>query len=121
MTRGRLAVGNGMPPAVTRIDHPIIVIFDTEAVRLIFQVIARSGATKQSKMPCARWAGLPRRQAAARNDSGDVTQSFGYSNANTRFQSVFMLTTVQARDFASSMSGWPNVPTLVSGSPFAGP
>jgi hypothetical protein len=44
-----------------------------------------------------------------------------YSNEKMRFQSFFMLITVQARDFASSMSAWVNVPTLLSGSPPAGP
>jgi hypothetical protein len=46
---------------------------------------------------------------------------FFYSNAKMRFQSLFMLITVQPRVFASSMSDWGKVPTLVSGSPPAGP
>jgi hypothetical protein len=44
-----------------------------------------------------------------------------YSNAKIRFQSFFMLITVQSFFFASSYSSGVNVPTLVSGKPFAGP
>jgi hypothetical protein len=44
-----------------------------------------------------------------------------YSNEKMRFQSFFMLITVQARAFASAISAWLNVPTLVSGNPPAGP
>jgi hypothetical protein len=43
------------------------------------------------------------------------------SKANTRFQSFFMLMTVQLFCFASSYSACVNLPTLVSGSPLAGP
>ncbi len=43
------------------------------------------------------------------------------SNANMRFQSFFMLMTVQPCFFASSYSAWVKAPTLVSGSPKAGP
>jgi hypothetical protein len=42
------------------------------------------------------------------------------SNTNTRFQSFFMLMTVQPSCFASSYSAWVKVPTLVSGNPWAG-
>ena len=38
-----------------------------------------------------------------------------------RFQSFFIEITVQPRCMASSISDWENVPTLVSGSPLAGP
>jgi len=38
-----------------------------------------------------------------------------------RFQSFFMLTTVQPFFLASSYSAWVKVPTLESGSPCAGP
>jgi len=38
-----------------------------------------------------------------------------------RFQSFFMLMTVQPFCFASSYSAWVKVPTLVSGRPCAGP
>ena len=50
-------------------------------------------------------------------------QYSGYSadHGNTVFQSFFMLITVQPRCFASSISDWLNVPTLVSGRPLAGP
>ena len=44
-----------------------------------------------------------------------------YSNAKMRFQSFFMLMMVQLFFFASSYSAWVNVPTLVLGSPCAGP
>src|SRR5262249_7735736 len=37
------------------------------------------------------------------------------SNANTRFQSFFMLMTVHPRFFASSYSAWVKMPTRVSG------
>ena len=43
------------------------------------------------------------------------------SNAKIRFQSFFMLMTVQPSFFASSYSAWVKAPTLVSGSPWAGP
>jgi hypothetical protein len=42
-------------------------------------------------------------------------------HAKIRFQSFFMLMTVQPCFFASSYSAWVNVPIFVSGSPFAGP
>jgi len=44
-----------------------------------------------------------------------------YSNAKIRFQSFFMLMTIQPCFFASSWSAWVKDPTLVSGSPCAGP
>ena len=44
-----------------------------------------------------------------------------YSKLKMRFQSFFMLITVQCRVFASSISDSAKVPTLVSGSPPAGP
>jgi hypothetical protein len=50
-----------------------------------------------------------------------VMPSTHVSNAKMRLQSFFMLITIQARDFASSISVWLNVPTLVSGKPPAGP
>ncbi len=43
------------------------------------------------------------------------------SNAKTRFQSFFMLITTQPCFFAQSYSAWVKVPTLVAGSPWAGP
>ena len=43
------------------------------------------------------------------------------SKANTRFQSFFILMTVQLFFFASSYSACVKVPTLVSGNPLAGP
>jgi hypothetical protein len=43
------------------------------------------------------------------------------SNANARFQSFFMLTTTQSLLLASAISAWVKVPTLVAGSPWAGP
>src|SRR4029434_2863362 len=43
------------------------------------------------------------------------------SNAKMVFQSFFMLMTVQLFFFASSYSAWVKVPTLVLGSPCAGP
>jgi hypothetical protein len=43
------------------------------------------------------------------------------SNAKIRFQSFFMLMTIQPFCFASSYSAWVKVPTLVAGSPWAGP
>jgi hypothetical protein len=43
------------------------------------------------------------------------------SNAKMRFQSFFMLMTTQPHCFASSYSACVKVPTLVSGSPWAGP
>jgi hypothetical protein len=45
----------------------------------------------------------------------------GYSKEKMRFQSFFMLITVQSRAFASSISETENVPTLVSGRSPAGP
>ena len=45
----------------------------------------------------------------------------GYSKEKMRFQSPFMLITVQSRAFASSISETENVPTLVSGRSPAGP
>jgi hypothetical protein len=45
----------------------------------------------------------------------------GYSNAKMRFQSFFMLITVQPSFFASSYSACVKVPTLLSGRPWAGP
>jgi hypothetical protein len=46
----------------------------------------------------------------------------GYgSNAKTRFQSFFMLMTIQPCFCASSYSGWVKAPTLVLGRPWAGP
>jgi hypothetical protein len=45
----------------------------------------------------------------------------GYSNAKIRFQSFFMLITVQPSFFASSYSACVKVPTLLSGRPWAGP
>jgi len=43
------------------------------------------------------------------------------SNAKMRFQSFFMLITVHPLAFASPISDWSKVPTLVSGKPPAGP
>src|SRR5216684_2867646 len=43
------------------------------------------------------------------------------SNAKMRFQSAFMLMIVQPPFFASSYRTWVKVPTLVMGSPSAGP
>jgi hypothetical protein len=43
------------------------------------------------------------------------------SNPKTRFQSFFMLMTTQSCFVASSYNAWVKVPTLVSGSPCAGP
>jgi len=43
------------------------------------------------------------------------------SNAKMRFQSFFMLITIQPFCFASSYRAWVKVPTLVAGSPWAGP
>ena len=43
------------------------------------------------------------------------------SNVKICFQSFFMLMTIQPFFFASSYSAWVKVPTLVSGSPWAGP
>ena len=51
----------------------------------------------------------------------DRTLDCGYSSAKMRFQSFFMLITVQPFFFASSYSAGVNVPTLVSGRPCAGP
>jgi hypothetical protein len=44
-----------------------------------------------------------------------------YSNAKMRFQSFFILITTQPCCFASSYNAWVKAPTLVSGSPAAGP
>ncbi len=44
-----------------------------------------------------------------------------FSHAKIRFQSFFMLITNQLFDLASSYNACVNVPTLVSGSPIAGP
>ena len=44
-----------------------------------------------------------------------------FSNEKMAFQSFFMLMTVQLFFFASSYSAWVKVPTLVLGSPCAGP
>src|SRR5215469_11208664 len=44
-----------------------------------------------------------------------------FSKAKMRFQSFFMLMTVQPFFVASSYNAWVKVPTLVSGSPWAGP
>jgi hypothetical protein len=41
------------------------------------------------------------------------------SNPKIRFQSFFMLITIQPSFFASSYRSWVKVPTLVSGSPYA--
>src|SRR4051812_29599318 len=43
------------------------------------------------------------------------------SKANTRFQSFFMLITVQPCFFAWSYNAWGKAPIFVSGSPCAGP
>jgi hypothetical protein len=44
-----------------------------------------------------------------------------YSNAKIRFQSFFMLMITQPCFLAWSYSAWVKVPTLVAGSPWAGP
>jgi hypothetical protein len=50
-----------------------------------------------------------------------VSQTPHCSNAKTRLQSLFILMTVQLFCLASSYSAWGKVPTLVAGSPWAGP
>ena len=56
---------------------------------------------------CSRLAHLPGRRISTRHSS----------KAKMRFQSFFMLMTVQPSFFASSKSGWLKVPTLVWGNP----
>ena len=58
---------------------------------------------------------LPHRRGA-----GLLSSDFP-QKAKIRFQSVFMLITIQPRFFASSCSAWVKLPTRVSGSPCAGP
>ena len=62
-------------------------------------------------------------KSANKRHLSDGVDSLGknYSNAKMRFQSFFMLITVQPFFLASSYSAWVKVPTLVSGSPSAGP
>jgi hypothetical protein len=61
----------------------------------------------------------------ARNEYGKIPLNVRFasyfSNAKMRFQSSFMLITVQAFLVASASSVSENVPTLVFGSPLAGP
>jgi hypothetical protein len=61
------------------------------------------------------------RPFSSRQTSPAAESKAFYSNAKMRFQSFFMLITVQLLAFASSISDWSNVPTLVSGNPPAGP
>lgn len=74
----------------------------------------RGGATGGYAIPDGqRWLALGSRSVRI--------QTLTYSNANTRFQSFFMLTTVHPLATASSYNACEKVPTLVAGSPCAGP
>jgi hypothetical protein len=81
--------------------------------------------------PC-RAAGEDRDSRGSSNDYDPGTRkhcristqralNVGYSNAKMRFQSFFMLITVQPSFFASLYSACVKVPTLLSGRPWAGP
>jgi len=56
---------------------------------------------------------------AATSQAGSETTA--YSNAKMRFQSSFMLTTIQPCFLAMSYISWLKVPTDVFGNPCAGP
>jgi hypothetical protein len=51
---------------------------------------------------------------------GPIAAAALTAQTHTRFQPFFMLMTVQPSCFPSSYSAWVKVPTLVSGSPWAG-
>ena len=69
----------------------------------------------------SRWTLVTILSAGMSRRSGTFLFSAHFSQAKIRFQSFFMLMTNQPFDLASSYSAWVKVPTLVSGSPWAGP
>ena len=70
-----------------------------------------AASTRKARLVSAQGGGVPAERHGLASSS----------NAKMRFQSSFMLMTVQPFFCASSYSACGNVPTLVSGRPFAGP